>query len=395
MNQNSNVSAILTRIQNLAAVAGGAALLLMLVGAFLDTQQFYRSYLIGYLYWLGPTLGCLGLLMLHYLVGGGWSFIIRRQLEAAAKVLPVMALLFIPVLLGMSYLFPWTHVDELAAHPIIEHKSPYLNIPFFIVRAIGYFAIWGTLVFFLSRWSTRQDDTGNPGILEKLKWISGPGIVVLALTTNFASVDWIMSLEPEWFSTIYGLLFLVSGGLSALAIIVLTTRRLSNEKPLVGLLAPKYFHNYGNLILAFVMLWAYMSFSQFLIIWSANLPEEVSWYVHRTGHGWQVLAIALVIFHFALPFLILLNRQSKRVASNLAKIAVWIVVVRFFDLFWWTKPAFSPEGFAIHWMDLVAPVAIGGIWVAVFAWQLKAHPLMPLHDPRLEEAFGAEVLNHG
>lgn len=396
MNQSTTAVSKLSRLQARALAAGALGALLLVAGLLLDPQQFYRSYLLAYLFWLALSLGCMGLAMLHHLVGGGWGFVIRRQLEAGAALLPWMAVLFIPILVGMEQIFPWAHTEEVSENAILQLKQPYLNPGFFTARAVFYFAVWAGIAFLLNRWSLQQDRTADADLTVKLKFLSGPGLVVYGLTATFASVDWLMSLEPEWYSTIYGLWFLVGHALSAIALVILVTRMLAQDKPLSDVISAKYFHDLGNLMLAFVLLWAYLSFSQFLIIWSGNLPEEIPWYLHRMGAGWQIVALILVLFHFAVPFLVLLSRRAKRFPEHLSKVAVWMLVMRFVDLFWQVQPSFGGSGFTIHWLDLAAPLAVGGVWLSLFARRLKKEALMPLHDPRLEEAFGEHgVLNHG
>lgn len=391
----------LQRLQGKALAVGLLGGVGVAIWAFLDSRQFYQSYLLGYLFWLSISLGSLGLVMLHHLVGGGWSFLLRRPLEAAARTVPLMALLFVPVLLGMGELYHWTHAEEVASHPMLSHKAPYLNTPFFLARTALYFGVWLLLSFLVTRWSLQQDRTADLDLTVKLKKVSGPGILLYALTLTFASVDWVMSLEPEWFSTIYGLLFLVGHGLGALTFMILGMRRLSSfepysQEPFAHLIHLKYYHDWGNLTLAFVMLWAYLSFSQYLIIWSANLPEEIPWYLHRVHTDWQLIALFLLLFHFAIPFLLLLSRRTKRHGVTLAKVAAGLLLMRFVDLFWLVKPAFSPEGFSFHPLDLLIPLALGGLWLGVFTRQLQKGALLPQHDPRLEEAFGKhKVLHHG
>lgn len=376
--------------------AGAAFSVALAVGAVFDPVQFYQSYLIGYIYWLAIALGCMGFTMVHHLTGGGWGFVTRRILEAGAWTIPFMALLALPILLGMHQLYPWTDLQEPSAHGLIEHKEPYLNVPFFLIRNVLYFAIWSTMAILLTRWSAAQDRTGDPELTIRQRFLSGPGIVVYGLTATFASVDWVMSLEPEWFSTIYGMLFFVSHGLAALAFSIIWVRALSGRPPISDRIRIKHYHDLGTFMFAFVMLWAYLAFSQFLIIWSANLAEEASWYIYRTHHGWEYVALFLVVFQFALPFLILLSRRIKQDPVKLVRMAYWILLVRFIDFFWWIKPAFSPGSFSVHWMDIVAPLAIGGLWLALFATRLQSQELMPTRDPRLDEAFGQqEALHHG
>lgn len=343
-------------------------------------DQLFRSYLIAYLFWLGIALGCLPLLMLHHLVGGTWGFVIRRILEAGTRTLPLMALLFVPILIGTHSLYEWSHADVVARDAILQAKRAYLNVPFFIARAFIYFSAWIAWGYFLNKWSAEQDQTGNPALVRRFQLLSAPGIVMYGLTITFASIDWGMSLEPHWFSTIYGMLFMVGQSLAALAFVIPVAARLSDSEPLSGFLKADIFQDLGNLLMAFVMLWAYISFSQFLIIWAGNLPEEIPWYLHRGTHGWQYVAAFLALFHFAIPFMVLLARGNKRKKRIIAGIAAAILVMRWVDVYWLIAPSFDRAA-RIHLFDLLAVVLIGWIWYSTFLTQLRKRALLPLHDP--------------
>jgi hypothetical protein len=366
-------------------VVGLAGLLACIAAYVLNRDQFLRAYLFGFVYWMGMALGCLGILLLHHTVGGKWGMVIRRLCEAGARTIPFMAILLVPVLLAMPILYVWTR--PAAAHdPVIQGKTAYLNVPFFIARAIFYFAIWTLYGYVLSKWSAEQDRTGDSRLISRMRAISAPGLVVFTLTATFAFVDWIMSLEPEWFSTMYGAMFLVGQMLEAFALVIALVIVLSRWQPIQQHITPQHFHDLGNLLLAFTVLWAYLSFSQFLIIWAGNLPDEVPWYVRRLGQGWGAVAVFLVVFHFCLPLLLLLQRDIKRRASLLLKVCALMLVVRLVDVFWVVEPAFYGNRVQIHWMDFVTPVAVGGLWLALFFWQLGQRSLVPLKDPRLEGA---------
>jgi len=364
----------------LVAGAGGAAL--CAAGALFDPAQFLRSYLVAYLFFVGATLGCLAVLMLQYVTGGAWGAAVRRLLESGARTLPLMALLFVPVALGVSDLYEWAR-PEASHDPLLVHKHLYLNVPFFLARALLYFAAWIVVMRLLVRWSHEQDTGGHPRSAERLELMSRGGLVLLGLTMTFASVDWAMSLEPHWFSTIYGILFMGGSVLTAFAIVIAAAASLARRPPVAAVLTAGHFHDLGKLLLAFVMLWAYFAFSQFLIVWSANLPEEIPWYVRRLHGGWQWVALGLVVFHFALPFVLLLSRSLKRRRRTLAGVAVALIVVRFVDMFWMITPAFQQSGIAVHWLDATTVVAIGGLWLALFIRHLASAPVVPLHDPAL------------
>lgn len=356
------------------------------VGGFLDPAQFFRSYLVGYLLWLGVALGCLAIMMLHHMSRGGWGLVIRRQLEAAVRTLPALIVLFVPIALGMQQIFSWSRPGG-TADPLLAHKAIYLNKGFFLLRAALYFAVWTFLGLRILALSKRQDETSDPGLWRRMQIVAGPGIVLYCLTATFASVDWLMSLDPKWFSSIYGLQFIIGQGLSALAFIILLEVWLAKREPMVRYLQPWHLHDHGKLMLAFVMVWAYFAFSQFLIIWSGNLPDEAPFYVHRMRGGWQVLSLGVVLLHFALPFVLLLSRDLKRSGKRLVPVAILILAAHWLDLVWQAAPALRPQGLALHWLDLAAPVAVGGIWLWVFLGNLQQRPLLPVNDPWLPEAL--------
>jgi hypothetical protein len=372
------------RLQQSALIAGIFALAITAFGAVGNPAQFYRSYLVGFLFVAGVTLGCLGLLMLQHLTGGHWGVLIRRPLESATRTLPVLAVLFLPVACGLRRLYVWTGQME---KPLSKFQVSYLTIPFFLTRAAIYFGIWLLLILLLNSWSLRQDGTGDRALRRRLQLLSGPGIVLYVFTMTFAAVDWVMSLAPHWSSTIYGFLFVGGQAVSAMALMIAVAVFLARSEPMSGILQPRHLHDLGKLLFAFVMLWAYFAFSQLLIIWAANLPEEIPFYLKRLHGGWGMLGILILLFHFVLPFFLLLSRDIKRSARLLPRLAIAIIFLRLVDLFWMTAPEFSPDAFRVTWMDVTAPIGIGGIWLAYFAWQLKGRPLLPLGDPELAQAI--------
>ncbi len=366
---------------------GVGAIVLSAVGAFLSPRAFYRAYLVGFVFWVGIPLGCLGISMLQHMTGGGWGLVARRVFEAAARTLPLLALLFVPVALGMRQLYPWSQPDVVAHDAIIQHKQAYLNPTFFVARAALYFLAWWAFSGLLGRWSLQQDRTGNPNLHRRMQLWASVGLVVYMLTASFAGFDWLMSLDPVWFSSLYGMHFVVGQGAAALAFLILCARRLAQTPPMSEAFLPRHFDDYGKLLLAFVLLWVYMTFSQFLIIWSANLPEEITWYLDRNAGGFWWWSIALFALHFVLPFFFLMSRQVRRDPRKLAFVAVPVLVARWLDVHWQAAPSIADGKPLVHWLDLVVPVAIGGIWLAAFTWQLKRRALVPLHDPHLEEAI--------
>ena len=370
-----------------AALVGGIALLVCLIGGFTDPDRLFRSYLFAYVYWAGIAIGSLAIIMLHHLSGGGWGMMIRRLLEAATRTLPVVAALFLPLMLGMKPLYEWARPEAVLADKVLQMKAPYLNVPFFLLRTVFYFSCWIALAHFLNRWSRQQDETGDPALVGKMETMSGPGLVLFGATVTFASFDWVMSLEPHWFSTVFGLSFMVGQVLTAFPFAIAMTAYLSSRKPMSEAVTAGHFHDLGKLTLAFVMLWAYLSFSQFLIIWSGNLPEETPYYIKRLTGGWQYFQLALILFHFALPFFLLLSRSLKRSGAKLVKVAVLILLMRFVDLYLQIIPAGHHAELHFSWMDLAAPIAIGGLWLSAFLRQLESRPVLPVRDPHFAEAL--------
>ena len=390
--------AALDALRSRALRIGIAGLVVCALGFVVAREHFFRAWLIGFLLWLGVSLGSLALMMIQHLSGGTWG-VFRRIFEAASRTLPLMALLFLPVVAGMGSLYPWTHADHVAADEVLRHKAPYLNSGFFLARAFFYFAGWIALAFVLSRWSKRQDD-GEMAVNLPIQRLSGFGLVFYALTMTFAGIDWIMSINPHWYSTLFGFLMLGGQGLSALSFTIIASRFLSQRAPMQELLKPHHFHDLGKLSLAFVMLWAYFNFSQFLLTYAANLIEELPYFLARMNHGWQYLAVFLVAFHFFVPFFLLLSRDNKRSASRLVVVACWILLMRYTDLYMLVSPEFSTAGvnlhllegehasrLFVHWLDLAAVAGIGGIWVWMFATQLMQRPLLAFRDPYLRESL--------
>jgi hypothetical protein len=369
-----------------ALIAGIVFLVVLVAGAFINAHEFFQAYLIGWTFWTGIAVGSLALLMLQHLTGGGWGLVIRRSLEAATRTLPLMAVLFIPVLIGAHSIYhEWMDPAEVAKHPAVQSKASYLNLPFFTVRFVIYFGIWIALAFFLNKWSLAQDRTADNRYTKNMRVLSGGGMVALIFSVTFASIDWYMSIEPDWFSTIYGFIFVAAWALSALAFVIAVMARLSREEPMRRIVAPLHFHDLGKLLLALVMLWAYFAFSQFLIIWSGNLPEEITWYIRRIHGGWGALIITIGILHFAAPFLFLLSRGIKRNPSKLVLIAALVLVMRSVDLLWMLAPAFEHRMWIL--MDFAALIGFGGLWLAFFAWQLGKRPLIPINDPQFESTL--------
>ena len=293
-----------------------------------------------------------------------------------------------PIALGMTRMYSWTNADLVAHDEVLQHKHVYLNTPFFLVRAAIYFLAWNAIAYFLNAWSLEQDRTGDPQIARRMQLLSGGGLVIYGITITFASFDWMMSLEPHWFSTIYGVLIMGGQGLSALAFLIIALVWLSRRPPLDRIAVPGHFHDLGNLMLAFVMLWAYFSFSQYLIIWAGNLPSEIGWYLHRMQTGWRPIAVALMLFHFAVPFVVLLSRTVKQQPRLLVRVAIAVLVIRLVDLYWLIGPEFHPDGIGVSWMDAAVPLTLGALWAAAFIYQLRGRAILPIHDPEFDETLG-------
>ena len=359
-----------------------ASLILAILPA--TREQFFHSYLLGFMLWLGVTLGSMAFLMIQHLTGGMWGMVIRRQLEAAMKTVPLMAVLFIPIVAGMPHLYgAWLQPNPGDKHLVAVSHS-YLTHGGFIVRTVVYFAIWFALAFFLSRWSAEQDAPPVQNLSPRFRKIAAPGLILYAFTISFAVIDWVMSLDPHWISTIYGFIFIVGECLSAMCLMVVVEKILARYEPTASLLKSKEVHDHGKLMLTFIMLWAYFSFSQLLIIWAGNLPSEITFFTRRLNSGWQRIGLALVLFHFAIPFLFLLSRGFKRDPRKLVWLACWLIFMRFVDLYWYIEPNFHKYVY-FSFQDLVVPIAIGGLWLALFFRNLRSRPLLPLYDMHAQE----------
>ena len=381
------------RLQQRASVAGIVGLVACGICFFLYGDQyadrFFHSYLIAFMFVLGLSLGSLGLLMLQHLTGGHWGIMTRRPLESATRVLPLVAVFFLPIaIFGMKHLYKeWLDAPQTGEGSLSDLQKSYLTTNGFLIRAVIYFAVWLVLVYVFNRWSKEQDaNREDRGLRRRMKMLAGPGIILYVFVMTFAAIDWVMSLSPHWASTIYGFLFVIGQLISSMSLMIAVLVLLSRTAPLEGVIQSRHLHDLGKLLLAFVMLWAYFGFSQLLIIWSGNLPEEISFYRTRLYGGWGVVAVFVLIFHFFVPFFSLLSRDLKRSAQMLPKIAVWLIFMRLVDLFWLTRPEFTSSAVP-GLMDVAAILALAGIWFAVFARNLKTQPLLPLGDPKLEEAI--------
>jgi len=393
----------LARLKSQAGALFGVGLLccgLSLVSGGPDAlPHFFPSYLFAYVFWFGITAGSLGLLMLHHTVGGGWGYVLRRFFEAGShwRMFALMAVLFVPVLIGLFQfdLYSWVSPDRWAAPDaprhvaveVVKEKTGYLNVPFFLGRLAFYFAFFIGFSLLLRRWGAVQDERVDQQAAGNLNRWSAGGILLFVLVGTFCSVDWVMSLTPDWFSSIYGLLWVASQALSTIALMLALLAWLAGDTPLVRGIPTAFFRDLGNLMLAMVMLWAYLSFSQYLIIFSGNTWEEATWYVNRKTPVWAVTGGILILAHFFIPFFTLLvNSDLKKSPHRLGALAGGIVLMRFVDLFWHVIPTFRPEGPRIAEAALYVgtPLLLGGVWLWMFAEQLKDRPVVPVHDPRLQ-----------
>jgi hypothetical protein len=385
MSQGADFWPRLERLRRLAFAVGGLGLAASGFAWFSDRTEFTRMWLIAFLYWIALPLGSLALTMLHNLTGGGWGLAIQRWMQAAMRTLPLFVLLFLPIALGIHELYEWSHEDVVAADPLLAHKAPYLNSSGFLIRTALYFALWIGLATWLGAGAKRLDAGGGEAVAARMRYISGPGLALYFLAMTFAAIDWAMSLEPHWFSTIYGVVFIIGQALATLAFTILLSAWASQSAPLKGRLLPTHLHDLGKLLFAFVLLWAYVNYSQFVIIWSANLAEETPWYIKREQGAWLVIAVVLIALHFALPFLVLLSKTVKHKPKVLGGLAAGLLLMRLVDIVWYVAPSFSHDihnpGFHLHWSLASNFLGIGGLWLGVFLSQLRNRPLTSLPEP--------------
>ena len=376
-----------SRWQTRALVAGIAGLVVSAIGLFINRQEFFRAYLTSFLFWFSIAAGSLAVLMLQYMTGGEWGLLIRRPLGAAARTMWLLLVFFVPVLLGLKFLYPWTDRAWAMNDPVVRLKLGYLNAPRFIGFALFFFFCWILWAWAIRRLSLRfYEDRAPETDLARRRW-AGAGLPMIVLTLTFASIDWMMSLEPRWSSTMYGITFTVGCGLSAYAFVTFFLARLAHTEAMAGILKPTHLRDLGNLMLAFVMFYAYTSFSEFLLIWYANTHEEIPHYIVREHGGWGVIALMLVIFHFFLPFFMLLMRPIKDRPDTIAIVAVIIIVMRYVAIYWLVAPSWYGAEFHYSWISLATLIGIGGIWMFAFINQLKGQTIIPIHETWVEEAL--------
>ncbi len=374
--------------QNIALMVGAIGTVACIIGFLTDHSQFFKSYLVGWMFWLMIALGSLGWLMINHLTAGGWGIVLRRPWEAASRTIPVLAILSLPFFFGMGDIFSWAR-PEAAQDALIQAKAAYLDTGFFWVRWVIYFGILSIWAFLLSGRSRQQDETGDPNATRRLRNLSGPGLVLYVIATSFMAWDWLMSLQPHWFSSLYGFWFVSMTALSALAFSCILAWSLDKRQPMVDVFREKHFHDMGKLVLALTMFWAYMTLSQFLISWAGNIPEFIIWYTERNQGGWKPYTYFLIIFHFFVPFLILLSAAIKKRPRQLALVALYMLVMQWVDIYWQAGPAWHKQ-LTIHWLDFAAVAAVGGFWLFLFFYELRKRTLLPINDPHIMEVLPHE-----
>src|SRR5919106_1610548 len=343
-----------------------------------NPKQFFFSWLVSFLFFLSLALGALFFVLIQYAAQGGWGIVVRRIAETIFCTIPVMAVLFVPVLFGLHDLYEWSHADAVEHDALLRWKSPYLNVPFFLIRAAVYFGIWSFIALLYYRGSRGQDVTGDPGVSARLRLLAGPAIIVLALTQTFASVDWIMSLTPHWYSTMFGVYFFAGSFVGFIALLSVVAAALRRAGLLDTVISAEHLHDVGKLLFAFTAFWAYIAFSQFFLIWYANLPEETIWYKARLEGSWKAVSVLLMAGHFGAPFFYLMGREVKRRGWTLALGGMWLLVMHFVDLYWQVMPTLHPQGVRPSLLDVTALMAVGGSFVATAGWLMRRHALVPL-----------------
>jgi len=376
-----------SRIQVVALGIGVVASVATVFGAFTNATQFFYSYLFGFLFWLGLSMGCFAVSSIHQLTGGRWGWSTRRFLEAGYLVLPLMLVLFVPIFFGLHHLYPWANPRDVSGENVLHERHPYENSLWFIVRQIVFLLVFIFMSVRMRIWSIRQDTTIDATPTRRARFISGPGLVVYGLLGTFASIDWIMSLEPHWYSTMFGVIVLIGQILTAYAFSIIMITVFKDEPSVRAVLNKTQYHQLGNLLLAFVLFWTYVSFGEFLIIYSGDLPHELEWYLHRIAGNWKFVLVAVAVFHFFVPFFLLLFRAVKKHATPLTTLAAMIFILHIVHTYWLVMPAFHHDNLKVSWMDFTAPLAIGGLWFAFFLARLKSAPLIPRQDPGLQFAF--------
>jgi hypothetical protein len=377
----------------LPAIGAGFALVGVAACAILgpaNPKQFFFSWLVSFLFFLSLALGALFFVLIQYAAQGGWGIVLRRIGETTFATIPAMAALFLPLVLGLHDLYEWTHAEVVAQDPLLRWKAPYLNVPFFLIRAVLFFGIWSFIAILYFRGSRGQDVTGDPGVSARLRLLAGPSIIVLALTQSFAAIDWIMSLTPHWYSTIFGVYFFAGSFVGFIALLSVIVVAMRGAGLLDTVISTEHLHDVGKMLFAFTAFWAYIAFSQFFLIWYANLPEETFWFKARMEGSWMTASTFLLFGHFVAPFFYLMGRAVKRKGATLAIGGTWLLIMHFVDLYWQVMPTLHPAGIRPSALDVAAFVAVGGCFVAAASWLMRRQALVPLRDPRLAESLAFE-----
>ncbi len=374
-----------------AAAVGAAGLALTLVGGLVfDARRALFSYLVAFVYWVGIALGTLILLGAFHASAARWPVVLRRFLETVPASLPAFVVLFVPIAAGMRHLFPWVdpHALEGEMARAVEHKTPYLNTPFFLARAGIYFVFWIVVAHLLRAWSVRQDSSGGATLTTRQRRLGAGSLPFLALTLSFAAFDWMMSLDPRFFSTIFGVYWFSGSFMSAFAVTIIAAALTRPDPTAFGHhMNVEHFHALGKFMLAFVAFWAYVAFSQFMLIWIANIPEEVPWYILRIDHGWRFVGAFLAVFHFFVPFFLLLNRRVTRNPRALSWVAAGLLFVNWVDLYWVVMPHLHPQGPRPWLFDLTAFAGVGGVAIAFTVLRMRGAAAVPVRDPYLEDSL--------
>jgi hypothetical protein len=379
------------RLALLAGAAGAAGLLLTLAGGFVSgPRRALFAYLVALVYWLGIALGALLLLGALHASNARWSVVMRRFVETVPLVVPAFVLLFLPVVLGMRHLYPWFDPHALTgelAHAV-EHKTPYLNSTGFVVRAVVYFVVWIAAAVLLRGWSVRQDSAGGVTLSLWQRRLGAGSIPFVGFAMTFAAFDWMMSLDPRFYSTIFGVYWFAGSFVSAFAVTIIAANATRADATGFGhYLNADHFHALGKFLLAFTAFWGYVAFSQFMLIWIANIPEEVPWYILRINGGWRWVGAFLALFHFLVPFFLLLQRAITRNPRRLAMVAGWILFVHWIDLYWLVMPHLHPDGPRPSLLDLTAFVGVGGVAVAWTVFRMRGVAAVPVRDPYIEDSL--------
>ncbi len=377
----------LTGLGRKALVAGGVLAAISLAGLFVAPAQFFRSYLVAFCLVLGISLGSFAILALQHMTGGAWGLVIRRILEASSRTLPLVALFAVPLVLGFRHVYPWADAARVAADEILRHRAAYMNPAGVVIRLAVCLAVWIAFAAALNRLSKKQDEAPEPGLERRMQLVAAPGLAIYCLLVTVVAIDLLMSTDPHWFSAIYGIYVVGGQALAGMAFTLLAALFLARRAPLNDAVQTRHVHDWGKLLFAFTMLWAYFSVSQLIIVWSGDLPEEISFYKARVTGGWAAVSLGLALFQFAVPFVFLLSADFKKNLRKLSAVALVLLAMRAVDLFWLTAPAWHPDGLSVHWLDVTLPAALLALWLAAWAREAARRPLLPANDPHLAAAL--------